>query len=339
MRHAIVLLLFLSLSLSFAQSTQAPFKEAQKVYTKSVHTLGGHTAIYTSKGWLIYSLKALKHPNIIDKNEALGLYLIEDTHKASPIKIVDKSPKNVARITANKAEPFHIIKEQNALFELAQTTLSLKHADIVMGACATLRGIGTSWGMITSHYILDFLNNNDSYATAGINTKAHKKGIEVVHVNVFFAYSPFKVGDIITHINGKPISQESFLYTLAHAKVGEKLRVNLVRNDTKKSVTVYLKPMLGGGVLAHTYLEHFGVLFDETLLVHTVKHESFADEIGLKSGDRLIQIDDNDVKNGYDVREVLSNSRKYRTFKLLFERNGLQFALYIPKDYLLKVRL
>ncbi len=85
---------------------------------------------------------------------------------------------------------------------------------------------------------------------------------------------------------------------------------------------------MGGGYLSDSFLEKQGIFFDKEMKIVKITKKSFAEESGLKVGDKLIQIDHKMIKSQSDIKEYLSKLKSKET-QLLFDRSDFQFFVKI----------
>ncbi|KIM09243.1 MAG: hypothetical protein KU28_00995 [Sulfurovum sp. PC08-66] len=317
------------LSIAFA----SPFAQAQKNLIASTQTIAGHTAYATAQGWLVLSPTKPKNVTIRYANVSMGLYLIEHKVPKKVLKIVDKTPKSVAAITPTSIIPVTVLQEQNSVIALGKIDKKIAWGTPLMGACGTLRGFVVGEGIITSHYLLDFLAHRDSYRDIGMTLEPSTMGMRVESVNPFFAHNPFAVGDVILYHDAKKESIHQFNNAIGESTIGTKHYFRVLREGTLIGFTAYTLPFLGGGILAHTYLEHFGALWDKNLKIVEVKEGTTIAQLGLKPTDKLVALNGVVVTTDRDVRKAL-NVPIEESLSMLIEREGLQFLVYVPRNYL-----
>lgn len=140
--------------------------------------------------------------------------------------------------------------------------------------------------------------------------------------------------DIIQYFDGKKIRNPDDLVRVVRQKKPEtEVKVTFIRDEERKDVTVQVGKLQsnfygyrwrdeddffilsqGGGYLGvqlqdlNTDLAgYFGVKEDEGALILKVEEDTPAEEAGMKSGDVIVQIDEEEVGNAADVREILSD--------------------------------
>ena len=312
-------------------SAQQPYDQCLKVLKAYYATVQGVEGMATTSGILYINSDFVPLDAIYDP--ITGLYLFPKKPHPKPLKVLNRYPKEVALYTKDGYKPNKITKEALSLSSLATLQYPSSEQHVVMGQCCTLRGFNTPWGVITSEYINHFLSRpTKTWSSAGITLSAHTQGAKVVDVDPFFAYNAFKVGDIILLHEGKKVQADTLEKSLQFAQLGTIQRFKVSRNNQTIEVAQTLKTKLGGGVIAKTYLEHFGMRFDKNLKIHSILPTSHASTQGLARGDRLRAIDGVYVTSEEEVRRYVSTHKLGEKIELILERAGLQFFVYFPSD-------
>ena len=288
---------------------------------------------HTKYGWILFS------PTFVDdalrSEPLLGLYLMDESKGGQRLKMLDRHPNDVAAITSITVLKNHIVNEGLNLDHLAVLKKKSYKGLGLFGACCTLRGFVADEGVVTSEMMLHFLRDNKRFATAGIRLEKIKGKTLVQSVNPFFASNPFRVGDEILYFDGKKRSFDTLTKEILFAKVGSKHQFRVKRNGSSEGLQIYLKKRLGGGVLAETYLEQYGLRMDSNLNIVVIDDKSVASSLGLMVGDTLKSIDNKVVSSDSSVRALFAKGRPTKLMRLLIERKGLQFSVYFPKDIML----
>ena len=312
------------------------FTQAIKNYETATFKYQNQKAIRLANGILIFSEKPLKKEAFTKSSIQLGLYFLKKSIKKPSIKVLSRYPKNLIAIQDHNSMQTKITQESYGLQSLAQLSKRVALKSLLFGSCGTLRGINTSKGVLTSDLINLFLYKEPRYSSVGAVFKKTQKGIEVVAVNPFFAYGGFKVGDVVLAHQGRRYDIKRLLDTIIRYKVGTKSLFTINRLGKKEHIAVVTKPLLGGGVLAYTFLEHYGFRFDKELKIVERSKDALAPLKGLINGDRLISINGIVVKNEAEIQSYLSHFKPHLgKISLLFERNGLQFFIHIPANRML----
>ena len=202
----------------------------------------------------------------------------------------------------------------------------------VIGAkCYTVVGIGTVDNRyIPSEFIQSFIKNESAtYGDIGVRFENRDGRYVVTKRDVYFPKNPFEVGDEILKLNGTAYSRmDGFSFTILFAKPGTPFDVTIRRNGKVQTVKVMTGYRYGGGYLTDTFLERFGLVFNEDLVVERVTPGSFADRKGLKAGDRILEFDGKAIKTIDELTERISKKRLHQT-SILFDREDFQFFFTI----------
>lgn len=172
-------------------------------------------------------------------------------------------------------------------------------------------------------------------------------------------------GDVIVKFNGKAVATPDELREAVSAVApGAKARVDLVRDGKEKTLTVTVSErperhsmrwesdddfpmhfgrefaMLGGprlGVEAHELEDdglasYFGARKGEGVLVLSVDEESVAGKAGVKPGDIISRVGEEDIADVQDVRTALKDYDEGDQFKITVLRHGKAQSLEATMD-------
>ncbi|MGL4725169.1 MAG: serine endoprotease DegP [Scandinavium sp.] len=138
--------------------------------------------------------------------------------------------------------------------------------------------------------------------------------VSQVMPNSSAAKAGIKAGDVITSLNGKPISSFSALRAqVGTMPVGSKVELGLVRDGKPVNVTLELQQSSQTQVDSNTIFngidgaEMSNKGADKGVVVNGVKGGSPAAQIGLKKGDVIIGANQQPVKNIADLRKILDS--------------------------------
>lgn len=156
------------------------------------------------------------------------------------------------------------------------------------------------------------------------------------------AAAGIKSGDIITHFDGREISQMNILPAIvAQTPIGKKVELIVMRAGTKKTLSVTIgkldeeEGMLAEGSPEETGLTlgltvqnltpdlaaSLGVEDTEGVLITDVDADSVAAEAGLKRGDLVLEIDRKAVKSVQEAQKALQEAKGKSSILLLAKRN------------------
>jgi serine protease Do len=237
----------------------------------------------------------------------------------------------------------------------------------VIGINTLIHGLGTGIGFAVpinlAREVTDQLISDGRYARAwlGIGTQPLRQSdlserypdlenglvIHRIETNGPAFKSDLKPGDVITHVDGKPVSTVQELRGAVRAKkVGSELSLDIWRNDKKQTVAIKTSawpdesisvasgsrqpprnaaaaPTLGLTVQALTpeLASRFNVETEEGVVVTRVEPGSAAESQGLRTGDIITEVEYKPVKSPKEFREAVQAAGK-RGVMLLIVREG-----------------
>ena len=161
-------------------------------------------------------------------------------------------------------------------------------------------------------------------------------------------------GDVITRIDGKAInSSRDLTITIANLKVGQKIKVDLIREGREKTISVKLgeRP---DQVAENTYkgqntYDDFGFMFRKVdneiaqrlgypmgvqgLIVTQIKPGTLAARSGVRVGDLLTELNHKKISTAADYSKALKKVKKGDVAHMLFRRGGSQvFVVRFVKE-------
>jgi serine protease Do len=147
----------------------------------------------------------------------------------------------------------------------------------------------------------------------------------------------FRRGDVIVSLEGSPVaSPEAFYQTLAEYTVSQPLTFKIFRNGKEISALLEASPFplelapelfyrrLGIKVADHDQGGQPGILIEE------IKPASEAGRIGLRSGDAILQINNQAVKDMAGFKEAVSRSHHLSSLNIVVKRGAYAYSLALP---------
>lgn len=196
-------------------------------------------------------------------------------------------------------------------------------------------------------YLGAFLQPLDRTLRKALNVKS-KSGVVIVDV---MADSPAEVAglqedDIIVKAEGKDIRKvEDIKQILAKKKIGDEIKLNIIRDNSTKSISVKLdrararksevmiwdafgRPLnqcLGVDVadLDQDLASYFQVASDGGVLVIGVRSNSPAEKSGIKSGDIITRVHEEDIASVADLKDVITDIEASDSIKISLIRKGV----------------
>ncbi|MCX6075741.1 MAG: PDZ domain-containing protein [Campylobacterales bacterium] len=274
---------------------------------------------------------------IIKSDSFLGLYLVEDLVGFEyPFKINVGISSGIAAINKTSALEGKIIKKQIGLSSLAQFDKKISSPAIITNSCCSLEGIVTPKGIIEKEYIERFLSAEDTiYADMGMSVSDAKAGVIVDALSPFVKNNPFKGGDIILSLDGNKVKESATLMReILFSEIGSKHTVQIKRDSKIVTIDVVAQKREIGAFKKFANPEEkakveksekYGFEFDKNLKIIKISEKS--KKYGLKTGDKLLQINGVAIKNQQELLKKVSDSKDGTT--LLFERENFQFFVNI----------
>jgi len=161
----------------------------------------------------------------------------------------------------------------------------------------------------------------------------------------------FKVGDVVVEFDGKKITSHHDLPALvATTPIGKKARVIIIRDKKEKEMSIevgelkdeQLAQVEPGQVPANDLgievqelnpetAQELGVKDRRGVVVTGVIQGSPAEEVGLRIGDVIRQVNRKPIQNFEDYQKQLARAEKGKSILLLVEREGQAFFVVIEK--------
>ena len=276
------------------------------------------------------------------------LYLFESQKPLMPMKLKATSElklgewlgsmtdKSIVAVNASK-----IGKSANEFFEFGG--IGEVNA-IVGGLCCEMYGLGVGDKFfIGSEALEQFMQGKmASFAELGVRVVDGNESVVVDFVDPNFKEARLKVGDKITLLNGKKVSNvNEFSEALKSFKDLSKVSAQIQRDNAwieenilapKVSPKKVETPKVKKTPLPkkESYLQTKGFKFDNDLKITHIARGSFAEKSGLKIGDHLMQIDRTAIDRLSDADAYLLKHRN-RDMSLLFERDDFQFFVTLKR--------
>ena len=332
------LFLLLTFSLSANDSTYNPCFQKN---SQSIYTIAGIDCLAVDTRHLIChdplrKVQAFpKSYNVLKYDPFTRIYELESPTTLRPVKfkglakmatgtdlaLIDKQGYRVGRVKsyANGFDRFGEFGLKNTL------------GKVIGAKCYTVVGIGTvNNRYIPSEFIQSFIKNESAtYGDIGIRFDEKDGRYVVTKRDVYFPGNPFEVGDQIVKLNGTAYSRlDAFSFTILFAKPGTPFEVTIRRDGALRTLKVVSGHRYGGGYMTDTFLERFGLVFDDALIVQSVTPGSYADRKGLKAGDRILEFDGQAISSIDELTELISKKRVHQT-SILFDRDDFQFFFTI----------
>jgi len=265
---------------------------------------------------------------IIKHDPYLSLYLVEDKNGFKyPFRINTNQSLGTFGVDNRNVIEGKIEKREMGLNGFATFSEPLSAPSLLLNSCCAIEGIVTERGIIEKEYIERFLKAKDvSYGDFGVRVKDVGSEVVVVSSNPFIKENSFKKNDIIIELDGKKVkSSAEFMRDVLFSKIGSVHSVKIKRGSEMLTLGAKSQKRIGGGYLSDTFLEFLGISFDKNLFI--IKIEKKAQHYGLKLGDKLLQVNQKDVRQDGDILEIIDDPKK--SADLLFQREDFQFFVKV----------
>ena len=337
--------------------TPAPASKAEFVYPdfsqcyeknkQSVVYFGKTRAIAISEKQAIAYSKEKPSVPFAKYDPSSHLYLFDSPKPLTPVKLKPTSDLKLGEwlvsMTDNSLVAVNASKigtRNNELFEFGGTG---EANALVGGLCCEMYGLGIGDKFFISSETLErFIAGKSSFfPELGIRIIDGNESVIVDYVDPTFKETKLKAGDQITLLNGKKVSNiTEFADALKSFKELTKVSAKIQRNNAwiEENIVVS-KPTVKKAEpkkvplpesKKESFLHNKGFVFDNDLKISYIKHGSFAEQSGLKVGDRLIQIDERPVERIQDADAYLTKAHN-RDVSLLFDRDDFQFFVTLPR--------
>ena len=209
-----------------------------------------------------------------------------------------------------------------ALRYFGQVDKPLKPLSIITGICCDVMGIANSeLAVIDAKYLQDFIDRkSDTYGDLGVR---FNQKMEVVSINPYYA-SKLQVADRVLGYRDICALEDAILF----ATPNESMQLRIARQGSTKELQLRVRKRFGGGFVSDTFLEQFGIRFDQQLQIIKIADDSLAYQKGLRRGDRLLEIDTHAVHDAQEIKEFFTKNQK-KSYNFLFDRDSFEFFVRI----------
>ncbi len=308
--------------------------------SKAMFTYKGYPAIGVDKHRAI--VITVKKPEddenftFIRGNRFLKMVLMESKKELDYIHLTptDKYLKadEVAVITKDGYEIGEVTKREIA-FNFATFSKPVPKGSVIGIKCYSTVGIGIGNNkFVETRYVKFFLDTDPfMYGDIGARFTEDIKEPIVYLTDPYRKGVEFLPGDQIIEVNGTKITSSLQLQDIIlFSKPGTFMNIKMIRDgkEIEKKIEVY--KLLGDSFDNETFLERFGLEFDEHLVVTKIRKGSQAEKKWLKPGDILRQVDDIEVSTPSEVARLLSQSKNING-QFIFERDNFQFFIKLQE--------
>lgn len=343
--------------------TQDDFNACFEKNVPSVVNVGGNDGFALTPNLVAVAKNDKPSPrNFIKFDPFLGLYLVSSDVRLEPFMINDdnntkKSDWVSVTRELNATAYGHVKSMGERLGELDTLTFDINGTGALLSPCCKLRGIAVGGDkFVPSRYLRHFIAYPDVYyGDVGAIFEMRDGKFFVKGVEQLGRGRALMAGDEILSINGEKFgSLREFNERILFAKKDEILQFEIMRGEDRHKFNIpvwgEMKPVSSVSEPAkepqksepaprtepepakktinltntgRDVFKLYGIVFDDRLNVKKVQSGSRAAAFGIKPGDKLLQVGQNEVKTYNEALNL--TAKESGEHLLLFRRNGFDF--------------
>ncbi len=338
-------------------STSTPASKAEFVYPdfsqcyeknrQSVVYFGKTRAVAISEKQAIAYSKEKPSVPFAKYDYYSNLYLFDSPKPLIPVKLKPTSELKLGEwlvsMTDNSLVAVNASKIGTSANEYFEFGGLGEVGSLVGGLCCEMYGLGIGDKFfIGSEALQRFIEGKSaSFQELGVRVVDGNESVVVDFVDPTFKDAKLKVGDKVTLLNGKKVSNVmEFADALKSFKDLTKVSAQIQRDNAwieenilaPKPVVKKVEPKKVPlpETKKESYLQNKGFKFDNDLRIKDIVRGSFAEKSGLKVGDRLMQVNQLPVERMAEADAYLAKNRN-REISLLFDRDDFQFFVTLNR--------
>lgn len=335
-----------------ASKAEFVYPDFSQCYDKNKHSIvyfGTTRAVAISEKQAVAYSKEKPSVPYVRYDYLSHLYLFDSPKPLMPIKLKPTSELKVGEwlesLTDNSLIVVNASKIGQTTGELFEFAGKGEINSIVGGLCCEMYGLGIGEQFfIASEELERFINGKSmAYPEFGARFAENNESVVVDFVDPNFKAAKIKAGDTITELNGQKITTLAQLNDILKSlkdtsKISAKIKrdgawieenIRVPKPEPKK-VPLPKKKVPLPTPKKESYLHTKGFTFNNDLQIIDIKHGSFAEQSGLKIGDRLMQINGQPVGKVVEADAYLNNKHDVET-NLLFDRDDFQFFVTLKR--------
>lgn len=345
MRSVILLLLFAIVLYAKPRPTNEDLQTCYNKVNSSQFLYKGNVAVALSKDLaaVLYDKnKKLNKKDYIKFDPYLGLYLVKVNTALNPTFMLDETTTNqsmwVNIVDKNPTQIGHIDTFGDKLGKFDTLSFSSDKTGMLICDCCSMIGIGVGGNkFVPNRYLKHFMAYNDVYygdigtVFEDVNSTLRVKSTKIKQL---------RAGDIVLSVNSKkPSSLRELNEAILFSPKNSTLNLEIMRSNKRLNLKIKVawlnalsKPKIPKKddfdlMDKNSFMYKFGIFVDKTMTIKNIKPNSKASEVGLKIGDKIIQIDRKDVKSPADLERVIASRRG--KFYFLISRSDFQFFIRV----------
>ena len=332
-----------------ASKAEFVFPDFSQCYEKnkqSVVYFGSTRAVAVSEKQAVAYSKEKPSVPFVRSDYLAHLYLFDSQKPLVPIKLKStaelKPGEWLESLTDTSLVVVNASKVGNPTREFFEFNGKGQINSIVGGLCCEMYGLGIGEQYFIASEVLDnFINGKSaSFIEIGARLTQTNDGLVVDALDPAVKETKLKVGDAVLSINGITVKTIAELQeALKGAKDSSKIMAQVKHENNTFEANIAAKAVAKASVPKKVplpevkkegYLQKKGFKFDRDLKITEIARGSFAEQSGLKVGDRLMQVDTTPVEKVPEADAYLSKMTAGE-HHLLFDRDDFQFFVTIKR--------
>ena len=297
--------------------------------------LGSGVIIDAAKGYVVTNNHVVDNANTIkvqmsdgrkfdakvvgkDPRSDIALIQIQDPKNLTAIKLADSDALRVGDYTVAIGNPFGLGETVTSgiVSALGRSGLNAENYENFIQTDAAINRGNSGGALVNLNGELGIMGTELNSELAKAMKVDAQRGAFVSQVmpNSSAAKAGIKAGDVITSLNGKPISSFAALRAeVGSMPIGSKVTLGLLREGKPVNVSLELQQSSQNQVDSSTIFsgiegaEMSNKGADKGVVVNNVKANSPAARIGLKKGDVIMGANQQPVKNIAELRKILDS--------------------------------
>ncbi|MDR0665419.1 MAG: PDZ domain-containing protein [Helicobacteraceae bacterium] len=256
-----------------------------------------------------------------------GLAIVRAKHNLIPIvfRKADRVTEHKNLLLMNENEAI-AIPVSSVIRQLGATPARVaarsQSASLLTAPCYAVVGVSTLGAIIESDFIERFIASEAPFYWGDLGFRL--EDFNVSSVDPFITNNPFKRGDRIKALGGAVYeTPEKLARAILFLRPNDETNISIERGGEEITLSAKVSKRLGGFLVADTFLERFGLVFNRDLFVRSVDNN----RLSVRAGDRLVSVNGEIVKTSAEARGILTGHSG--AVRLLMQRGDFQFFIAI----------
>ncbi|TLD85266.1 PDZ domain-containing protein [Helicobacter sp. MIT 11-5569] len=284
----------------------------------------------------VYSPKQqLRGYKILKHDPFVGMYLLESKGALEPInlRVIQKEilEDEMASVNPNDSVSGKIATRMQSPIDFATLNTPTFQNSLISTVCDHIYGIGIGENAFIEKAYLERFVDSDSiyYGDIGVRViQNDEHAVEVSIVDPFFKKNPFKVGDVISAVNGESITGlPSFRRIVFDLNEGAVVPVRIKRDGVAMEVMVQVDKLRGGMLLPDDFFSRVHIGVNDNFVITYVGNEAKDGFERLRVGDRILRVNQHTTPKGLSAIIRLLGEYPDKKQRWLVSRNDFQFFI------------